>query len=433
MWDALGTGKTTTARKFGQVYYDLSFLSNVEVVECSASQLIGQYIGQTGPKTIKQLERGLGKVLFVDEAYRIGDGLFAQYAINELVDSMTKPKFAGKMVIILAGYDNDMNNLLKANEGLNSRFADEIVFPSLSPEHCLRLLESKLKESRINFSALQDPGYYDNLLSPMSKLCSLSSWGNARDVQTIAKRMVNIVFQTTSTKMDQLDIPHDQALQCIEDMLAEKLKRQSATVKPRHPFEGLVQSMEPTPGQAPSASISTLTKSTATPQPERPLPEEMDIDHPGQSRDAGVSDAIWTQLQKDKQAAEIHERNLQKALQEKENAFRKAEELERKLKAEAAALREIEAKNRAGEDELGRRREEARIRELKAKTERERIQRELERQQRIEMERKKKEQQVQAKLRFMGVCPVGYQWIKQSGGYRCSAGGHWVSDAALCL
>lgn len=93
----VGTGKTTTARKFGQVYYDLGFLSQVEVVECSATDLIGQYVGETGPKTIKQLERGLGKVLFIDEAYRLGEGSFAQEAINELVDTVTKPQFAGKL------------------------------------------------------------------------------------------------------------------------------------------------------------------------------------------------------------------------------------------------------------------------------------------------------------------------------------------------
>lgn len=81
-----GTGKTTTARKIGQVYYDLGFLSEVQVVECSASDLIGQYVGQTGPKTVKQLELGLGKVLFIDEAYRLGQGHFSQEAIDELVD-----------------------------------------------------------------------------------------------------------------------------------------------------------------------------------------------------------------------------------------------------------------------------------------------------------------------------------------------------------
>jgi hypothetical protein len=56
---------------------------------------------------MKQLERGLGKVLFVDEAYRLGHGEFAQETIDELVDNMTKDEFAGKMVIILAAYDNE--------------------------------------------------------------------------------------------------------------------------------------------------------------------------------------------------------------------------------------------------------------------------------------------------------------------------------------
>lgn len=87
----LGTGKTTTARKIGQVYYDLGLLSEVKVVECSASDLVGQYVGQTGPKTIKQLELGLGKVLFIDEAYRLGQGHFAQEAIDELVDVSNFP------------------------------------------------------------------------------------------------------------------------------------------------------------------------------------------------------------------------------------------------------------------------------------------------------------------------------------------------------
>lgn len=63
-----GTGKTTTAKKMGQVYFDMGLLSSTDVIECAASDLVGQYVGQTGPKTRQKLEQGLGKVLFVDEA-----------------------------------------------------------------------------------------------------------------------------------------------------------------------------------------------------------------------------------------------------------------------------------------------------------------------------------------------------------------------------
>jgi SpoVK/Ycf46/Vps4 family AAA+-type ATPase len=58
----IGTGKTTIARKMGQIYYDMGFLASAEVVECSASDLVAQYVGQTGPKTRKLLEKALGKV-----------------------------------------------------------------------------------------------------------------------------------------------------------------------------------------------------------------------------------------------------------------------------------------------------------------------------------------------------------------------------------
>lgn len=69
-----GTGKTTTARKLASVYYDMGLLTEPSVVECSASDLIGKYIGHSGPKTAKVLEKALGRVLFIDEAYRLADG-----------------------------------------------------------------------------------------------------------------------------------------------------------------------------------------------------------------------------------------------------------------------------------------------------------------------------------------------------------------------
>jgi AAA+ superfamily predicted ATPase len=62
-----GTGKTTTAQKMGKVFYDMGFLSQAKVEECSATDLIGQYVGQTGPKVQKLMEKAMGSVLFIDE------------------------------------------------------------------------------------------------------------------------------------------------------------------------------------------------------------------------------------------------------------------------------------------------------------------------------------------------------------------------------
>jgi len=435
----VGTGKTTTARKFGQVYYDLGFLSQVEVVECSATDLIGQYVGHTGPKTTKQLERGLGKVLFIDEAYRLGEGRFAQEAVNELVDLVTKPKFAGKMVIILAGYDKDMNNLLKVNEGLSSRFADEIIFKALSPKHCLRILEEKLKQSRIAFPELQDSSIEQEVTRLISKLSSLSSWGNARDVLTLAKDMVRAVYQSNPPKSDQLIISKDLVMASIQSMLSDRLSRNNLVPALAPSFDDQIQSansfQEP---PAPSFSNSVRTRSITSQmgnkdeQAQNPAAQVQESD---ESRDSGVTDAIWTQLQQDKKAAELESQRLEKALRDKEEECRIAEEEEKEAIAEAAEalVQALRAKDEAEAQELGRKREQARIRELEAKTEKERIVRELQKRQEEEMERKRKEQQAQTKLRQMGVCPVGFRWIKQSGGYRCAGGAHWVTDAQLSL
>ncbi len=405
-------------------------------MECSATDLIGQYVGQTGPKTIKQLERGLGKVLFIDEAYRLGEGLFAQEAINELVDTITKPKFAGKLVIILAGYDNDINNLLQVNEGLSSRFADEIIFPALSSEHCLQLLEEKLKQNRISIPALHNPVTYQNLLRPMAELSSLRSWGNARDVQTLAKNMVRTVFKSIKNSKVPLVLSDEKAVACIQTMLSERQRRNNAVPRFQQlpPDVGQAQTQNSS-RHAPITQIGTSgAKCTENENKEhcRELPSEISSEQMHEDdRDDGVSDVVWAQLQNDKRAAELEAKRCEQLLRDEEEACRAAEDSERKSAAAAAALQAIQAKNEAGAMELMRQREEARISALEAKAAREKIQRELEKRRVEELERKRKETQTQMKLRRMGICPAGFQWIKQSGGYRCTAGGHFVSDGQL--
>lgn len=413
------------------MYYDLGFLSQVEVVECSATDLVGQYVGQTGPKTMKQLERGLGKVLFVDEAYRLGQGHFAQEAIDELVDNMTKPKFAGKMLIILAGYDNDMDNLMRANEGLSSRFADEILFPSLNPAHCLQLLENKLKQSEIYFPSLQDPTVYNKLMEPIETMSKLPSWGNARDVQTLAKSMVRAVYQSNTTKVDQLLLPAQTALNCAHSMLAERSARAKVTPSSRSSHSGPVQSLDgsnPVPRMGSSTAKATKTTDPA-PEEESETPKVSELLQ--RTRDAGVSDAVWQQLQKDEMEAALQLQRAAQQIQEQEEAQRLAEEAAEEAEKAAAALREIQAKNEAEARELLRLREEARVREMEARAERERIKRELEKRRQEQEEKRKREALAQSRLRQMGVCVQGFQWIKQGGGYRCAGGSHWVSDAQI--
>ena len=96
----------------------------------------------------------MGKVLFVDEAYRLAESTSAREVVNGLIDGMTKPKFADKMVIILARYDDAMNKLLQVNPGLSSRFPEEVIFQKLDPKYSMKLLEAEIAKSNISFPSI---------------------------------------------------------------------------------------------------------------------------------------------------------------------------------------------------------------------------------------------------------------------------------------
>jgi hypothetical protein len=227
----IGTGKTTTARKFGQVFYDLGLLSSTEVIESSAEDLIGSFVGQTATKTIRRLEKGLGKVLLIDEAYMLCQNGFGTQAIGQLVDCMTQPRFHGKLVIILSGYEDDMNNLLGMNQGLAGRFTEDFMFLPLRPETCLKILVLKLKnDNMIIPSASPLRTRYKDLLERMTTLCQIPRWSNTRDVETLAKDMARSVFQTHTTRVTQLEVTSTIALKCMERMISAHQARANSAL-----------------------------------------------------------------------------------------------------------------------------------------------------------------------------------------------------------
>ncbi|KAJ8061743.1 hypothetical protein OCU04_009540 [Sclerotinia nivalis] len=232
-----GTGKTTTARKFAKIYYDMGFLSDETVIECSASDLVGKYVGHSGPKTAKVLEKALGKVLFIDEAYRLAPHTenysFTSEVVSELVDLLTKPKFHGNLIVILAGYEDEINSLLAANPGLASRFPDEMNFPALKPLHCLQILEMKLGLAGITIPILKqtEQREYEQLLRLMTLLTATHSWGNARDVETLAKAICRTVFLEMMGEGD-LVCTAENATMAIEVMLHERRQRAYTALPP---------------------------------------------------------------------------------------------------------------------------------------------------------------------------------------------------------
>lgn len=419
----------------GQVYYDMGFLSSAEVFECSATDLVGQYVGHTGPKTIAKLDQGLGKILFIDEAYRLAAGQFASEAVNELVDQLTKPQYLNKIVVILAGYDQDINKLISTNPGLSSRFPEEVVFRNMTPEHCIELLQKKLKQSHVAIPSLNNTvsSAYRTMCDLFKQLAALPSFGNGREVETLAKNMLGFIYQQPATE-GKLTLSEHDVVRLTKAMLYERQHRSanmpntSVEILPRT----AASMADPRPPWAssappPAAKDQDTTKSEDDKiDSETPDSTSQPVDDP--SRDLGVPDAIWEQLQADKEAHELEQQQEAAELRRREDdlAKAKAEEAEK-----ARALQEL-AKQRV-EDEAARReielkQEAARLAEQKAREARERMLAELERARREQERKRQREERAQKKLKEMGVCVAGFRWIKQTGGWRCAGGSHFVGD-----
>ncbi|TFY66383.1 hypothetical protein EVG20_g4700 [Dentipellis fragilis] len=434
-----GTGKTTTARKMGQVYYDMGFISSAKVTECSASELVGQYVGQTGPKTKQMFERALGQVLFIDEAYRLGEGQFAKEAMDEIVSILTLPAYKGKIVVILAGYDEDMNNLLSVNPGLSSRFPDEIIFKNMEPERCLELLCKRLQKQGVMTMELEDPlsqGHQD-VLTIIKSLSELPSWGNARDIDTLSKQIMRLVYKHTKPGQENagLQLLMGDVISSAETMLRERGKRATNTTPQSKP-KLMQQLLSPPTSSPPSISTGTThatKKDTPRPPPKAaPPPEDENMDSvDGVQRDPGVSDQVWKQLLDAKKAAADAEKKAREELQALEEAAKKAEEEERRQRALAEELARVQARDAAAKAELMRQLKQKQLAEERARTERKRRAAELAARQQREEQARRREALAQEKLRSMGVCVAGFQWIKMAGGYRCAGGSHFISDAQL--
>jgi hypothetical protein len=449
-----GTGKTTVARKMGQVFYDMGILGSAEVVECSASDLVGQYVGQTGPKTKKLFEKALGKVLFVDEAYRLSQGHFAQEAIDELVGLVTQPTFKSKLIIILAGYEQDMNNLMSVNTGLSSRFPDQIVFNNMDARDCLNIVLKELTKEKIRFSELEDESsaVYKEMRVLVEDLASLPNWGNARDMMTLSKKLIGQAFLDDRNTGAEIQVAGTAALDILKSMVAEQEKRSKIPLKTRARPTLPEQTFTRDPPPPPRASTSTETtvakpeissrSSTPTSQGSRGVATR------GRGRggsvtrqavkqvqrDPNVTDEVWNALQAAIRKKDQEERDAKMAIKALEQSIidqRKNEEA-RSEELRKLQQREAEAKNAKEREAILKEREKARLKEQVARRAREKAAAELQAKRDEERRQQEQEAKAQQKLRQLGVCDAGFRWIKMGNdGYRCAGGYHFVSASQL--
>ena len=197
-----GTGKTTVARILSKIYHNLGILSKGHLVEVDRSGLVAGYMGQTGEKVMEVVEKAKGGVLFIDEAYALSsnkqDGDFGQEAIDILNKAMED--YRDDLIVIAAGYHDEMQSFLDANPGLRSRFNRTIEFPNYTADELVEIIVGRTKKLDYSFDdealSFIKNKFKATLISPPH------NFGNARSVRNYLERAISNQANRLVTDMD---------------------------------------------------------------------------------------------------------------------------------------------------------------------------------------------------------------------------------------
>ena len=210
-----GTGKTTVARLIGEIYNEIGFLSTPDCVEVDRSMLVAEYIGQTAIKTKDVIDRAMGGVLFIDEAYTLankGEKDFGQEAIDTLLKEMEDNRES--LVVIVAGYIDEMQEFIDSNPGLKSRFTKKIHFDDYQASE----LEEIFTKLAKNYVISDDAKTELHRIFEMMYNNKTEHFGNGREVRNFYEKVISKLAYRISGLPEYSD--SDLTLITVEDVLS---------------------------------------------------------------------------------------------------------------------------------------------------------------------------------------------------------------------
>ncbi|KAJ3578234.1 hypothetical protein NPX13_g2332 [Xylaria arbuscula] len=446
-----GTGKTTMAKFMSKLFFDIGYISTPDIVEYSATDLIGQYLGQTRHKTREKLTDAFSRFLVINDVHHLLDGLYETQALDELAHFLSQPVNRRNIVVALSGDKKSITELMK-RPNIFTVFREIIDFEDLSPDDCITLLGQELVCNEFGeeaqFAENPDSSEYGRIRKLFYKMQSMISWNNAHDVKHLATQVM-VRFLELNNSGDEKKVPPTSIIMdCMEESIMQqrglKTRRGSQDCPEKnHRYEELYrgsdpytfpwsrQSTSPSPPRAPLSSryqpmpelstdmgIQPVTRTSTNetwesavsflPQNPRTRAEaeqfcctvrderknSMKEEIPAK-REEGVSGSVWNQVQKSIEDEKTEQATL--------------EELDKELQEAGEALIQ------ATKDELKTRQrshDQAHA---------------LYHDYNLRLQHKQK---IQRALQKMGTCELGYVWrrVGESGEYRCAGGSHFVND-----
>ena len=411
-----GTGKTTIARKMHEFFQNVGDVCarNSKMVEKRASDLMGTVVGEAERLMTEAFEEATGGLLFIDEAYDLGNGPYGERALNTLIGLTGNTQ---NVTVILAGYKNDMLQMQRRNAGTMGRFSEHLEFPDWTPSECTHfVLDLIAKESFTAYSFVKDALY-----SGFEELKRRPGWSNARDAVTVwrdhilKERAIRVAKLPKITK----DILVEDVTNGMREYLANRPSGEANVLElpdawgavdarldsgrreaPIFREEQSVRSLEAAPYESDSYSLATTTEQSA-----RDILAELEsADLSSQLDHLHSGEVIQSDVNFTAEQTETLRRRQEAIRRAEEEALRKlAEEMEKKRlqrerEQDERRRQELERKIKEAEEAL------AKIREAR---------------------------KVQERLRQISRCPVGFDWIDRGSYYQCAGGSHIVNKSDI--
>ena len=220
-----GTGKTTVARLLAKIYKTLGVLSSGQLIEVDRGGLVGGYVGQTAIKTQEVIDKAMGGILFIDEAYSLthgkGESDFGQEAVDTILKAMEDHR--DDFIVIVAGYPDLMKEFVASNPGLKSRFNQFISFEDYLPEELKKIFMLQCKSNNL---IIEDEcnSFLDDFFAEMYENRK-EDYANGRDVRNYFEKVVKAQANRLAPIIDTVSSPELLMTITISDLIeAEKQK-----------------------------------------------------------------------------------------------------------------------------------------------------------------------------------------------------------------
>jgi SpoVK/Ycf46/Vps4 family AAA+-type ATPase len=210
-----GTGKTSVARKMGEILQAMDILPTSRVIEASRATLVGKYMGET-PKIVNNMcDKAMGGILFIDEAYTLSsdNDQYGKEAIDTLMKRMEDDR--GKFVVIAAGYQHEMEQFLTVNPGLASRFSHKMHIDDYNEDELLAIFKKMAQKDNYRLSPEAEFKLLDVICRRV--VTKDESFGNAREmrnmldatIQQLSMRVSALSLESLTSEVYQLILPED--------------------------------------------------------------------------------------------------------------------------------------------------------------------------------------------------------------------------------